>query len=515
LGTPLVGAILTVASSGCTVGPDFKSPAAPSTAGYISPREDGVPDTIGGSPGSEQTIAIGAKVTADWWMLFRSPDLDGLIKQAIAGNRTLESARARLAEAQEAVAAASSALYPQVSFNASIAREKESAASFGLTPSEAPLPPNFNLFQFGPTVSYTLDLFGGTRRHIEQEVALADYKRDRLAAAYLSLTGQTVSEVVQLATVRAKQKAVGDILAIDQQSLNLVRRERQAGTVPDSDVVTAESQLATDETLQPGLDQQLSASQHALAVLLGRAPGDWSPPDFDLASLALPSQLPLSLPSSLVHQRPDIQAAEAQLHAASAGIGIATAHLYPDITLSGGISAAALIPGQLFSPGGLVWSIAAGLSQPVFDGGMRQAERRAALASFKASAADYQQTVLQAFGQVADILQSLSHDADLLAAQQRALDMALASVRLQRINYGNGGTGILGLLDAQREYQQALLGYVGAEALRYRDTIQLLVAMGGGWWDTSVTVADVHDSTMEHANDGPANQEVEANHSSQ
>ena len=241
----------------------------------------------------------------------------------------------------------------------------------------------------------------------------------------------------------------------------------------------------------------LSVAKHALAVLLGRAPGDWSPPDFKLAALTLPRQLPVSLPSELVHQRPDIQAAEAQLHAASGQIGVATAQLYPSITLSGGVSAAALDPGHLFSPAGLVWSIAAGLTQPIFDGGLRQAERRAALASLKASAADYQQTVLQAFGQVADILQALTHDADLLAAQRRALDTASESVRLQRINYGNGGIGILNLLDAQHQYQQALLGYVRADAQRYQDTIQLLIAMGGGWWGANLTLADNNNPAVE------------------
>jgi len=227
-----------------------------------------------------------------------------------------------------------------------------------------------------------------------------------------------------------------------------------------------------------------------LAVLLGRAPGDWLAPDFDLASVTLPIQLPVSLPSELVHQRPDIRAAEAQLHAASAQIGIATAQLYPALTLSSGISSTSLNGSNLFSTGGLVWSIAAGLTQPIFDGGMRRAERRAALAAFKASAADYQQTVLLAFGQIADIMQALTNDARLLATQQRALDMASESVRLQRISYTQGGTGLLNLLDAQRQYQQARLGYVRAQAQRYQDTIQLLVAMGGGWWDAKLSAAN-------------------------
>lgn len=309
---------------------------------------------------------------------------------------------------------------------------------------------------------------------------MAEVQRHQLDAAYLSLTGDTVSQAIQAAAIRAQLKAVNELLAVDRHNLALVRTERAAGSVPDSDVVTAEAQLAADETQLPGLSQQLSVTRHALAVLLGRAPAAWSPPVFELDALKLPERLPLSLPSELIHQRPDILAAEAELHAASAGIGVATARLYPSITLAGSVGSAALDPGHLFNPASFVWSIAAGLTQPVFDGGLRRAERRAALDAFKASAADYQQTVLQAFRQVADILQSLAHDADLLAAQQRALDTASEALRLRRANYAGGGSGILNLWDAQRQYQQALLGYVRVQAQRYQDTVRLLVAMGGG-----------------------------------
>jgi NodT family efflux transporter outer membrane factor (OMF) lipoprotein len=497
----LFAVMLAVTASGCTVGPDFKPPAERSTTRYISPDEAAATEADAGSAAPKQTVALGEKVTVDWWTLFRSPELDMLVKQAIAGSPTLDSAKATLTEAQEAVAAASSALYPQVNFNASVAREKVNTSTFGLKPDTVSLPPNFNVYQVGPTASYALDIFGGTRRQIEQQTALADFQRYQLDAAYLTLTGNTVTQAIQVAATHAQLKAIDDILDIDRQNLELVRKQRQAGTVPDSDVIIAESQLAADETLQPGPDQQLSVAKHALAVLIGRTPGDWSPPDFDLAVLTLPGQLPVSLPSELVHQRPDILAAEAQLHAASAQIGVATAQLYPAITLSGSVGAAALDPGHLFNPASLVWSIAAGLAQPVFDGGLRQAERRAAVAAFKASAADYQQTVLQAFGQVADVLQALTHDAELLASQRRALDMASESVRLQRINYARGGAGILNLLDAQRQYQQALLGYVRAEAQRYQDTIQLLVAMGGGWWDANLTATDDGHSLGRSAND--------------
>ncbi len=489
--------MLTVAVSGCTVGPDFRTPDAPTTMRYTAPGKTRARAADAGTAVPRQTVVLGGKVTSDWWTLFRSPDLDRMVKQSIADSPTLEAAKARLVAARDTVTATTGALYPQIGFSASATREEVSAATFGLHPDAVPLPPDFNLFQVGPTVSYALDLFGGTRRQIEHAAALAAVQRDTLNAAYLALTGNVVIEAVDVATIRAQQKAVNDTLDIDRQNLALVQRERRAGSVPDSDVVTAETQLATDETQLPGLDQHLSVAWHALAVLLGRAPGDWSPPDFDLAALTLPSRLPLSLPSELVHQRPDIQAAEAQLHAASAQIGVATAQLYPSITLSGSVGAAGLDGGHLFDPAGLVWSVAAGLTQPIFDGGTRLAERRAALALFKAAAADYRQTVLQAFGQVADILQALTHDADLLAAQRRALDLASEAVRLQRANYANGGTGILALLDAQRQYQQARLGYVRAEAQRYQDTIQLLVAMGGGWWGAALTVANNNNEPQE------------------
>ena len=493
----LTAFMLTVLVSGCTVGPDFRPPDAPTTTRYTAPGERRARAADAGTAVPRQTVVLGDKVTSDWWTLFRSPDIDRLVKWSIADSPTLEAAKARLVAARDTVTATTGALYPEIGFSASATREKVSAATFGLHPDAVPLPPNFNLFQIGPTVSYALDLFGGTRRQIEQAAALAAVQRDTLDAAYLALTGNVVIEAVDVGTIRAQQKAVNDTLDIDRQNLALVRRERQAGTVPDSDVVTAETQLATDETQLPGLDQQLSVARHALAVLLGRAPGDWSPPDFDLAALTLPGQLPVSLPSALVHQRPDIQAAEARLHAASAQIGVATAQLYPSITLSGSVGAAGLDGGHLFDPAGLVWSIAAGLTQPIFDGGTRLAERRAALALFKAAAADYRQTLLQAFGQVADILQALTHDADLLAAQQHALDLASEAVRLQRANYANGGTGILALLDSQRQYQQARLGYVRTEAQRYQDTIQLLVAMGGGWWGAHLTVANNNSQPQE------------------
>jgi Outer membrane efflux protein len=289
-GAPIIASVLNMAVAGCMVGPDFMSPEPPSVTRYTSPGEAAAAQAHGAPTVPTQTVVLGKRVTAEWWTLFRSPKIDTLVKQAIAGSRTLESAKARLDQAREAIAAASSALYPQVGFDASVTQEKQTAASFGLGPNVAPLPSAFNFIQVGPTASYTPDLFGGTRRHIEQQSALAEYQRDELNAAYLSLTGNTVTQAIQGAAVRAQLEAVQDIIDIDQQNLELVRKERLAGSVPDSDVIVAESQLAADETLLPGLDQRLSVVKHALAVLVGRAPGNWSPPDFDLSALTLPGR---------------------------------------------------------------------------------------------------------------------------------------------------------------------------------------------------------------------------------
>lgn len=478
----------TFLTAGCAVGPDFKAPEPPATSRYVADDESAKAAIDAGPGAPTQTLQIGNEVQRDWWTLFKSPDLDSVIEQAIAGNRTLESAKARLAQARESVTAASSAYYPQVSIGAAASRQKLNAAGFGLAPNFLQLPPNFNLFEVGATASYSLDIFGGTRRKVEQQEALADFAEEQVHAVYLTLTGNVVSAAVQIAALQGQIEALNQILDIDQQNVDLVRKARDAGAVPDSDVIVAESQLAADRTLQPELDQEMSVARHALALLLGKSPSEWSPPKFSLNALTLPGELPVTLPSDLVRQRPDILAAEAQLRAASAQIGIATAQLYPSLTISGSVGEAAVEGSALFDPAALVWSIAAGITQPLFDGGRRRAEQRAALAAFRASAADYQQTVLQALGQVADILKALEHDGNLLAAQQSALDRAAQSVRLQRISYSGGGTGLLSLLDAQRQYQGALLGYVRAQTQRYQDSMQLLVAMGGGWWSPEATI---------------------------
>ena len=260
-----------------------------------------------------------------------------------------------------------------------------------------------------------------------------------------------------------------------------MRIKFDVGKSARTDVLSAETQLANDRALLPPLRQQLSAARHALSILVGQFPAAWSAPDFDLAELTLPADLPVTLPSELVRKRPDIMAAEAQLHAASAAIGVATAAMYPAITLSASLGQAAMTPSAVFAGANTAWSIASDVATPIFEGGALTAQRRAAVDAFRGTLATYQQTVLQAFAQVADTLDALAHDADLVADERRALDDATASLELQQLSYREGKSDLLQLLDSQRLLQQARLGYVHAQTRRFQDTTQLFVAMGGGW----------------------------------
>jgi len=466
----------------CTAGPEFARPREPAPATYLAADEQKAPASaatdLAVSPSSAdyaQHVLLGSEPPRSWWTLFQSRALDDLVAQALAENRTLAAARATLAEADELARAASGARYPEVALNAGAGRLQLGKASFG--PSFS-LPP-FSYFAVGGSVSYTLDYLGGVARSIEQRRALAQYQRSETEAAALALTGSVITQAVRVASIRAQIDAVSELLTEDANNLRLVQTAFDNGSVSKVDVLTAQSQLASDQTLLPPLRQQQSVALHALAVLVARAPAQASLPELRLKDLRLPRELPVSLPSELAHRRPDVMAAEAQLHAATAAVGVATANLYPQITLTatGGYQAT---PGEaLFSSTNTAWSLISGLTQPVFNGGRLRAERRAALDELAASAARYQQVVLQSFGQVADTLQALQHDAELIAAQSNALATAQASVELARESYRAGNSGVLEVLDAQRLRQQAQLGVVRAQAQQYLDTVQLFLALGG------------------------------------
>jgi NodT family efflux transporter outer membrane factor (OMF) lipoprotein len=465
-----------VALGSCTLGPNFKPPAGPAEATLT-------PDQIAERGAGDQHFAVGKKIAADWWTLFHSDALDATLQQAIAGNRNLVAARATLAAAQESVNETYAGLYPQVDLSAGPLRQHINGAPFGLSHLPPGFPPYSSIYHVGGTVSYAIDVWGGTRRAIESSQAQEQAQDYELDAAYLTLTGNAVTEALTLASLRAQMATVNSIIADDETNLRLVQTEVNAGVATQLDIETANAQLATDRTLLPPLAQRTDVARHALAVLVGKPPGVWTPPDFDLDALALPTDLPLSLPSDIARQRPDILAAEAELHSANATIGVATAQLYPNITLSGSLAQQSVTIDTLFHGADNIWSIGGGIAYPLFHGGELEAQKRKTIDNFNGALASYEQIVLQSFDQVADVLDGLGHDADLLAEQKNALDSAQRSLDLTRRAYTLGSVGIVQVLDAQRQVEQARLGFVRARAQRYLDTAQLFVALGGGWWD--------------------------------
>jgi NodT family efflux transporter outer membrane factor (OMF) lipoprotein len=465
---------------GCAAGPDFKRPQPPHAERYTSKVLS--IETAPAENESAQYLVLGEQLSRDWWRMFQSDAIDGVVRRALAGNRTLAAAASALAQAQELATARAGTLAPQVGLTAGAGRQKYGAQFLG------PLtkPPPFTYFAVGPIVSYALDYTGGAARSVEQQYAAAEFRRQQLAAAYLAVAGDAVMQSLKIASLRAEIASVEAILDEDRENVRLVNEAFAAGSVSRLDIVTAESQLAGDATLLPPLRQELSVARHALAIVLGQPPANADLPELDLAALALPRRLPVSLPSELAHRRPDILAAEAQLHATTAAVGIASANLYPHVALTASAGQQATDFGHLFNGASGVWSIIGSLVAPIFDGGTLRAERRAAVDAMQESAAKYEQTVLIAFGQVADSLQALDHDAEQLNAQARAQEAARQNLDLARRSYNEGNVGVLQVLDAERLYQRARLGYVRAQAQRNLDTVQLFLALGGSGPDADI-----------------------------
>ncbi|HVO87849.1 MAG TPA: efflux transporter outer membrane subunit [Casimicrobiaceae bacterium] len=472
LGRSVVVIAALVALAGCAIGPDFARPVPPQEDRYTA---ESLQLEHAHANDGEQRLIAGASLSGEWWTLFHSEALDGIVKRALAGNRTLRAADATLTQMQELVTARAGALYPQVQLEAGVGGQKYGAQFLGTQPK----PPPFKYFAVGPSVSYALDFTGGVARSVEQQAALAEYQRQQVGAAYLAVSGNAVMQALRIAALDAQIRTVGAILDEDRRNLELVRIAFSAGSVSRLDIVSAESQLANDATLLPPLRQERDIAQHTLAVVLGEPPAALSSPALDLDTIALPQELPVDVPSELAHRRPDILAAEAQLHAATAAVGVANANLYPSITLSASTGQQATDLAHLLDRGSNVWSLAAGLIAPLFDGGTLHAQQRASVAALHASIANYEQTVLTAFGQVADVLTALEHDAEALDALSHARAAAESNLTLTRASYNEGNVGVLQVLDAERQYQQARLGYVKAGAQRYLDTAQLLLALGG------------------------------------
>ena len=472
-------AALTATLAGCAVGPDFRTPSPPETTRYT---ETPVPPETAGAAvtgGASQRFVAGAKVADDWWALYQSEPLNALIRTAIAESPTLASAQATLVQVRETYAAREGALlFPGVDATAGASRQKVAASTSTGGVGGA----IFNLYNASVSVGYMLDFFGRNRRELEGLASRVDYTGYQLDAAYLALTSNIVTTVVREASLRAQIAAVHDILVNEEKALNLIEKQRQLGGIGRLPVLAQGAQVAQTRALLPPLERELAQTRHLLAVLIGRFPSDAALPVIDLESLTLPVELPVSLPSELVRQRPDIRASEALLHQASAQIGVATANLYPQITLSGsfGVGSTSF---RDFLGGPSAWSIGAALLQPLFHGGQLQAERRAAIAAYDAAAAQYHETVLLAFQNVADALKALEDDARLLKAQAEAERIARESLDLTQRQYQVGAVSFLTLLVVQRQYNQARLALVQVQGNRYADVAALFQALGGGWWN--------------------------------
>jgi NodT family efflux transporter outer membrane factor (OMF) lipoprotein len=466
---------------GCTVGPDYHAPESPDVQGYISTP---IPTETSSAPvkgGESQRLVLGKEIPDQWWSLFQSKTLDQFVRLALKDNPTTAAAQAKLRQAQESLRAGYGlGRFPQLDIDLSADRQKFSGASFGLGGGGSSI---FSLYNASVSVSYLLDVFGKITRELEALQAQVDYQRFLLEGSYLTLSANVVTTVVQEASLRATLQATREILSEEEKLYNLLEAQFKLGGVSRTDVLVQLTQLSQTRSLLPPLEKQLAQTRNLLALLLGRFPDSVDKlPELDFDSLVLPRELPLSVPSELTRRRPDVRAAEALLHAASAQIGVATANLYPQITLTGSYGSETTHLSNLFNADTMIWNLGAGLLQPLFHGGELRAERRAAVAAYEEALAIYKGTVLQAFKDVADVLKALEADARSLQAEAAAADAAGKSLNLTKEQFRLGGVSYINLLITQRQYQEARISLVLAQATRFADTAALFQALGGGWW---------------------------------
>jgi NodT family efflux transporter outer membrane factor (OMF) lipoprotein len=467
----------TILLSGCAVGPDFERPEAPPVSGYTVGR---LPASTEAADGVAQRFHRGRDVSGEWWTLFRSKDLSALIQEGLANNPDLEAALAALRIARENTRAQLGFFFPSVDASFTALRNKLPADITG----EIPNPRIFNIFTGQVSVSYTPDVFGANYRNVESLDAIAENQRYQLEAAHITLATNIVLAVVQEASLRGQIAATEQIIKIVRDVLDLMRRQRALGQIAEADVVTQEAALAQIEQTLPPLQRQLEQQRHLLTALIGRLPSqEPTRKKFTLASLRLPRDLPVTVPSTLVSQRPDIRAAEANVHSTSALIGVAIANRLPNITISATDGSQAFDISKLFSPGTGFWTLAGSVVQPVFRGGTLYHRELAARAAFDQAAAQYRSTVITAFQNVADVLSALRTDATAVDKAIAAERAALRSLDIARQRYQLGDIAYLFLLNAQQTYQQALITLVLARANRLADTAALFQALGGGWWN--------------------------------
>ena len=465
---------------GCAVGPNFKKPAPPNVSGYTPIPISTTSSTPNVAGGREQHLVEGRDIPGEWWTLFHSKPLNDLIERSLKANPDLKAAQAALVVARENVLAQRGAYYPSVTGGFSATRAKSSSNLSPVTNTSAL---NYSFYTPEVSVSFVPDVFGLNRRTVESLQAQEQQARFALAATHITLSANVAGGAIQEASLRAQIDATHELITINTDMLEILRTQYAKGYVSRLDVAAQESQLAQVTATLPPLLKQLAQQRDLLAVLSGGFPNQDLPEHFELSSLQLPEEMPVSLPSQLVEQRPDVRQAEENLHSASAQIGIAVANRLPSFALTADAGSMAVVLGHLFAGGTGFWDVGASVTQPIFDGGALLHRERAAKASYTQASEQYRSTVLTAFQNVADTLNALQQDADGLKAAAAAKDAADVTLDLAKKQYQSGYANYLALLNAEQAYQQAVINLVQAQANRYADSAALLQALGGGWWN--------------------------------
>jgi NodT family efflux transporter outer membrane factor (OMF) lipoprotein len=476
---PLAGLALTLLAGGCAVGPDFHRPALSPAAGYSK-----APPSVAEAGGVAQAFEPGADLPGQWWTLYQSPALNRLVEAALKSNPDIEAAQAALRAAHQSYLAQRGALLPTVDLGLDASREKASGA---LSPPLSTSQLQFDLYNAQVSVGFTPDVFGGIRRQTEAVAAQVEAQKFTTEATYLTLTANVVTAALQAAGLREQIEAARTAIKDESDILDLLRRQQALGQASGGDVAAQETLLAQAEQALPSLNKQLTQTLDQLAALTGRSPAEALDEVLDLNAMSLPASLPVSLPAKLVGQRPDIRIAEANLHAASAGVGVAIAARLPSLSLTATAGGASTNFGQLLDQPNTFWTIGAGLSQPIFAGGALYHRQKAAEATLDQAKAQYRSAVITALQNVADTLGALKADADAQNAADRAERAARTSLAIARKQFEIGDASRVPLLNAEQAYQQALVARAQARANRYADTAALFQALGGGWWNRTET----------------------------
>jgi NodT family efflux transporter outer membrane factor (OMF) lipoprotein len=467
-------------TAGCVVGPNFKKPAAPDVGGYTPNPISTTSSTANVAAGEAQQLVDGKDIPGEWWALFHSKPLDDLIERALKANPDLKAAQATLLVARENVLAQRGYYYPSVTGGFTVTRARTAE---DLSPALNANIQNYSLYTPQVSVSYVPDVFGLNRRTVESLQAQAQQARFALAATHITLSSNVAAGAIEEASLRGQIRATEELITINTDMLKILREQYAKGYASELDVAAQEAQLAQVAATMPPLMKQLAQQRDALAVLAGGFPQRDFAEKFELSSLQLPQELPVSLPSKLVEQRPDVRQAEENLHAASALIGVAIANRLPTIALTADAGSSPDQITKMFSGGNGFWDLTAGITQPIFDAGTLRHRERAAQAAYVEAAEQYRSTVLTAFQNVADTLHALQQDADTLKADAAAKDAASVTLDLARKQYQSGYASYLAVLSAEQAYQQAVISLVQAQANRYADTAALFQALGGGWWN--------------------------------